>query len=172
MARLQGHSEQEVQAPAASIWALLEDPARLPDWVPVVDRVTEHSESEKPGSIRRCEVAMGGRRGYMVERCVEALPERRLRHEVVDDSLGFTRMFRDYSFTLSLEPTADDATLVACETFYEPRGAVARLANALLMRRRFAAVRRDILDGLKRLAEGRRSSSTSTAASTSAPPAS
>jgi uncharacterized protein YndB with AHSA1/START domain len=153
MARLQGHSEETIEASPARIWAVLEDASRLPEWVPVVERVTEHAGSERAGSIRRCEVAMGGRRGYMVERCLESVPERTLRHAVEDDSLGFTKMFRDYSFTLELQPTTDSATLVICETFYEPRGPIARLANALLMRRRFASVRGEILRGLKQLVE-------------------
>jgi len=156
MARLQGHSEQTIDASPARVWEVLEDSSRLPEWVPVVASVTEHAECERAGSVRRCEVAMGSRRGYIVERCVESLPERRLRHAVEDDSLGFTRMFRDYSFTLEIEPTADNATLVTCESFYDPRGPVTRLANALLMRRRFAGVRRDILHGLKRVVEAPR----------------
>ena len=96
---------------------------------------------------------MGARRGYMVERCLESVPDRRLRHAVEDDSLGFTKMFRDYSFTLELEPRGDDATRVTCETFYEPRGMLARAMNAMLMRRRFGSVRTDILRGLKELVE-------------------
>jgi uncharacterized protein YndB with AHSA1/START domain len=153
VARLQGRSEQTIGAPPALVWEVLEDSSRLPEWVPVVERMTEHEEREREGSVRRCEVAMGGRRGYMVERCLESIPGRRLRHAVEDDSLGFTRMFRDYSFTLALEPRGDDATLVTCETFYEPRDLRARLMNALFMRRRFARVRSDILDGLRAIVE-------------------
>jgi uncharacterized protein YndB with AHSA1/START domain len=153
MARLQGRSEVVIDAPPARIWHVLEDPTRLPDWVPVVERVTEHAEREKPGSLRRCEVAMGKRRGYIVERCLEAVPERRLHHAVDDDSLGFTKIFRDYSFTIELEPRENDATVVTCQTFYEPRGTLPRLMNAIVMRRRFASVRDEILRGLKGLVE-------------------
>lgn len=154
MGKLQGRSEQTISASPSRIWEVLADSSRLPDWVPVVETVTEHAEHEQAGSVRRCEVAMGGRRGYMVERCLESVPERRLRHAVEDDSLGFTKMFRDYSFTLELEQCAEDATLVTCETFYEPRGILPSLMNALLMRRRFASVRQDILAGLKEFVEG------------------
>lgn len=153
MGKLQGRSEQTINASPSHIWAVLEDSSRLPEWVPVVERMTEHSEREQAGTVRRCEVAMGARRGYMVERCLESVPERRLRHTVEDDSLGFTKMFRDYSFTLELEPRAEDATLVTCETFYEPRGIFPSLMNAMLMRRRFASVRQDILGGLKEFVE-------------------
>jgi uncharacterized protein YndB with AHSA1/START domain len=154
VARLQGRSDQIIGAPPSRVWRVLEDSSRLPDWVPVVERMTEHEEREREGSVRRCEVAMGGRRGYMVERCLESVPERTLRHAVEDDSLGFTRMFRDYSFSLELAPHGVDGTLVTIETFYEPRGLMARLMNALVMRRRFASVRNDILRGLSTVVEG------------------
>lgn len=155
MGKLQGSSEQMIDRPPSCVWEVLEDSSQLPDWVPVVERITQHAEREQPGSVRHCEVAMGGRRGYMVERCLESVPERKLRHTVEDDSLGFTKMFRDYSFTLELEPRGESGTLVSCKTFYEPRGIVARLMNALLMRRRFAGVRQDILRGLQEFVEGR-----------------
>jgi uncharacterized protein YndB with AHSA1/START domain len=149
MAKLQGHSEQTIDAPPSRIWAVLEDSSVLARWVPVVERVAEHDEREQPGSVRRCEVEMGGKRGVMVERCIESIPEKRLRHAVDDDTLGFTKLFRDYTFTLELTPRSEHSTLVTIETFYEPRGVLARLMNALMMRRRFTGVREDILRGLK-----------------------
>jgi uncharacterized protein YndB with AHSA1/START domain len=149
----QGRSEETISASPAHVWEVLADASRLSEWVPVVEKVTEHAEREQAGSVRRCEVAMGGRRGYMVERCLESVSERRLRHAVDDDSLGLTKMFRDYSFTLELESRGQGATLVTCESFYEPRTTLARLMNALFMRRRFARVRQDILSGLKDFAE-------------------
>jgi hypothetical protein len=45
----------------------------------------------------------------------------RLARRAIDHSLGFTRMFRDYSFTLELAARGVDDTLVTIETFYEPR---------------------------------------------------
>ena len=154
MARLQGRSEQLIGAPPSRVWQVLEDSSRLPDWVPVVERVTEHEAREREGSVRRCEVAIGKRRGYMVERCLESVPERRLRHAVEDDSLGFTKMFRDYTFKLELVPRGADDTLATIETFYEPRGLLTRVMNALIMRRRFALVRSRILRGLSTVVEG------------------
>jgi uncharacterized protein YndB with AHSA1/START domain len=142
-----------IEAPPVRVWEVLEDASRLPEWVPVVEQVAAHAQRERPGTVRRCHVTMGGKRGYIVERCLEAVPERTLRHAVEDDSLGFVRMFRDYSFALELEPRGDGATMVTCTTFYEPRTVVVRAMNALLMRRRFARVRADILGGLKRTVE-------------------
>jgi len=152
-ATLQGHSEQTIEEPTKRVWAVVEDSSLLAEWVPAVERVSEHANREGPGSVRRCEVSVGGRRGYIVERCIESVPGMRLRHAVDDDSLGFTKMFRDYTFSLELESQGENSTLVRCETFYEPRGIVPRLMNALLMRRRFRGVREKLLRGLKDLVE-------------------
>jgi uncharacterized protein YndB with AHSA1/START domain len=151
--RSQGRTEQLINASPARVWSILEDSSLLPKWVPVVDEVVRHEEREGPGTVRRCNVDFGGRRGYMVERCVEAIPERRLRHVVADDSLGFTRHFADYAFVLELEPERPGRTLITCETFYEPRGVLSRMMNALVMRRKFAATRERILLGLKQISE-------------------
>src|SRR4051794_11725028 len=115
--KLQGSDAQTVEASAAAVWAIVADSRRLPEWVPVVDEVARHESREGAGSVRRCEVRMGGRRGYIGERCLEAVPERRLTHAVDDDSLGFTKLFDDYAFPLRLEPAGPSRTLVTCETF-------------------------------------------------------
>jgi uncharacterized protein YndB with AHSA1/START domain len=150
--REQGANEQLIEAPPARIWAVLEDPALLPQWVPAVERMTAHGEREAPGAVRRCDVNFGGRKGYIVERCVEAVPERRLLYAVDDDSLGFTKLFAGYHFSLELEPRGERRTLVTSRTFYEPRGMRGRLMNRL-MSRKFASVRAEMLLGLKRLAD-------------------
>lgn len=152
MAPLQGSNSVVIDASPARVWTMIEDASLLPRWVPLVDEVEQHSECELPGSVRRCRVSFGGRSGYIVERCVEAEPERLLRHAVDEDSLGFNRMFRDYSFELRLAP-ATGGTRVECATFYEPRNPAVAALNALFMRRRFAATREEILAGLKRAVE-------------------
>jgi uncharacterized protein YndB with AHSA1/START domain len=151
----QGKNEQLIEAPAASVWSIVEDSSALANWVPAVERVVSHEQREAPGTVRRCDVELGGKRGYIIERCVEAIPERRVSHAVEDDSLGLTRLFAEYSFSLDLAPRGPQRTLVTCETFYNPRGPLSRMLNAVVMRRRFDAVRRQILLGLKELAEGR-----------------
>jgi uncharacterized protein YndB with AHSA1/START domain len=151
----QGADELLIDAPAARVWSILEDTSLLPQWVPPVLELLEHDAREGVGSVRRCGVAFGSKRGYIVERCVEAVPERRLAHVVEDDSLGFGRYFADYGFALELEPRGDGGTLASCTSYYKPRGLVSRVLNALLMRRRFSATRQEILGGLKELAERR-----------------
>lgn len=152
-ARAQGSDQLLVEAPPERLWDIVEDRSQLPRWVPMVQTVTPADDREEAGAVRRCEVSVGRRDGYVVERCIEAIPNRKLVHAIEDDSLGFTKMFADYAFALQLEPWPSGGTLVTCEAFYEPRAPLTRVLNALVMRRRFRGMRRRILLGLKQLAE-------------------
>jgi uncharacterized protein YndB with AHSA1/START domain len=153
----QGESSAVIDTGPATIWPVLCDSSLLSEWVPAVTGVLEHAPREQPGASRRCSVLLGGREGFMVERCVEAVAERRLRYVVDDDSFGFGRMLDDYSFTLELTPDGASRTTVTLRTFYAPRGRFARVLNALVLKRRFARVREEILAGLSRFMEENRS---------------
>ena len=83
-----------VSAPAGAVYRLFMDNAELANWAPAVDAVThEHGGDETGlGATRTCAVTMNGKKGTMVERCVEAVPSARASFLVVDDSFGFTTM--------------------------------------------------------------------------------
>lgn len=149
----QGESSVVIDTGPAAIWTVLSDSSLLSDWVPAVTSVLDYAPCEQPGASRRCSVLLAGREGFMVERCVEAVPERRLRYVVDDDSFGFGRMLDDYSFTLELTPDGASRTTVTLRSFYAPRGRFARVLNALVLKRRFARVREEILAGLSRFME-------------------
>jgi uncharacterized protein YndB with AHSA1/START domain len=148
-----GRDELLVAAPVERVWAILTDSRRLPEWAPPVEAVTGCEDEEAPGATRRCAVRIGGRPGEMVERCVEAVPLRRLSYVVDEDSFGFARRFADYGFTLSLTP-CDGGTAVALQTFYDARGPFGAAMDTLLLRRQLGRVRRELLAGLARLAAG------------------
>jgi uncharacterized protein YndB with AHSA1/START domain len=146
-----------VDAPVDGVYQLFMDNQALPEWAPVVDAVlTEVGGDELGvGRTRTCAVTMGGRSGTMVERCVEAVPGSRASFVVVDDSFGFNRMLRHYSFTADFTSRPDGTTLVRIETFYTPTNPIAALLNRLIMRRKFRAVVDALLAGLRASAEQR-----------------
>jgi hypothetical protein len=102
---------------------------------------------------------MQGKRGTMVEECVEAVADTRASFRVVDDSFGFTRMLRDYGFTAHFTATST-GTRVRIETFYIPANILWATMNALLMRRKFRGVVEELLQGLRALAEQRHAAAT------------
>ena len=158
---MQGKKQLEqdtvVGAPAGAVYRLFMDNAELANWAPAVDAVTgEHGGDQTGlGATRTCAVTMNGKKGTMVERCVEAVPQTRASFLVVDDSFGFTTMFTGYGFTAHFTPAAGGRTTVRIETFYTPANPVAAILNTLVMRRRLQGVVDQLLAGLRALAERR-----------------
>jgi hypothetical protein len=105
--------------PVDRVWALLEDGPR---------------PLEVLGAERVCEVEFEGKRGQVTERCVESEPLRRIGWQLVDDSLGFGRLFTDLGFSFALEPRGHGATLVRNESYYQPRSLLARLLSIMFIR--------------------------------------
>jgi uncharacterized protein YndB with AHSA1/START domain len=145
-----------IDARPDAVWEVLGDSRLLPDWAPVVDKITECSfEGEAVGEVRHCDVTLAGKSGRMVERCVEFVPMTRIAWVVDDESFGMQRMFEHYGFALNLEPFASGQTRVILETHYTPRNPMYGLLNRLLIRRRFEKVCEGILGGLKTFTESR-----------------
>ena len=159
--RMRGTKQLErdttVSAPVGVVYRLFMDNAELANWAPVVDAVThEHGGDDTGlGATRTCAVTMNGKKGTMVERCVEAVPETRASFLVVDDSFGFNKMLTNYGFTAHFTPTTGERTTVRIETFYTPATPIATVLNRLVMRRKFRGVVDELLDGLRTLAEQR-----------------
>ena len=145
-----------IDAPRERVWAVVADSNLLPEWAPPVNEVSHLSEGpEGVGITRVCQVEFGGRKGTMTERCVHFDPPHRAGYVVDDDSLGFSRMFADYGFTITIEASPDGSSTARTETFYTPRNPLFRLMNAVLVRRRFGHTVDELLFGLKRASESR-----------------
>ena len=149
----QGRSDILITTCRETIWAILSDPQRIPEWAPMVRSVeTPDGQREHLGAVRRCRVDMNGKTGEVVEQCIACRPHSTLSHMLVDDTLGFGRMLSDFAFTFSLQPADNGATRVTLETYYAPRGLSGMLFNALMLRRRFGRLRKAMLSNLQRLA--------------------
>jgi uncharacterized protein YndB with AHSA1/START domain len=148
--------EATIGAPPDFVYRLFMDNAELANWAPVVERVIKETGGDETGlgTTRTCEVTMQGKRGTMVEECVEAVADTRASFRLVDDSFGFQRMLKDYGFTTHFTNTAR-GTQVRIETFYTPSNILWATVNALFMRRRFRGIVDELLEGLRRLAAQR-----------------
>jgi uncharacterized protein YndB with AHSA1/START domain len=159
--RMQGRKQLErhttVDAPIGLVYRLFMDNAELAKWAPVVDAVTgEHGGDDTGvGATRTCAVTMNGRKGTMVEQCLEAVPDTRASFLVMDDSFGFNTMLTNYGFTAHFTATASAGTTVRIETFYTPTSPIAAVLNTLIMRRTLRHVVDGLLAGLRELAERR-----------------
>ncbi|HLF87228.1 MAG TPA: SRPBCC family protein, partial [Nitrospiria bacterium] len=76
----QGMSEIEVKARPEQIWAILEDSTQLSAWAPMIKQTT--GKIERIGSVRTCQVEWERRKDEVVERCIEATPNKKIAWEM------------------------------------------------------------------------------------------
>ena len=76
MKAMQGSDEVFIQAKAEQVWTILEDSTLLPQWAPMVKSTT--GKIERAGSVRTCQVEWEGRKDEVAERCIEAVPNRKV----------------------------------------------------------------------------------------------
>ena len=151
---LQGSNEILIEADPASVFSVLEDGPLLPQWMPVVKSTT--ATKETLGSVRECQVEMGGRAGVVVERCIESIPPKCVSWALERDTLGFGKMLNDFSFSFVLKEQERGRTLLTNETYYRPKNAMALLMNWFVLKRNFSKIRMAALEGIKKIVEDRR----------------
>jgi uncharacterized protein YndB with AHSA1/START domain len=106
VSRLHVEAETVIEAPPATVWALVSDARRYPEWGPWREGRYQRAgdESERgPGAVQVLTSARRtyGRRSVSVERIVVAEPERRLVYEVIG---GIP--VRNYRGEVTLTPVA------------------------------------------------------------------
>jgi uncharacterized protein YndB with AHSA1/START domain len=151
--KIQGSNELLVRAEPEVVWEVIVDPARVPEYMRAVKRIDAAEERERVGAVRSCWVEMGGKKGEVVERCVDLVPNRVLTHVMDRDAFGFSRFFDDFGFSFVLEPQEQASTLVRLEGFYREKGLPGRVLNALVMRRKLHRLRGNVLGQLKAVVE-------------------
>jgi uncharacterized protein YndB with AHSA1/START domain len=149
--RIHVEDDLVIQSSPETIWDILDDTSLLPQWVPMVKRVTGSRESLN--ARRVCHVEMEGRTGEVTEECVDYAPRERIGWVVYHDTLGFSRLFSRLAFGFVLEPQGVRVTRLRLRAEYEPRGLLGRLMYTMMMRRKFGHLRRQMLLNIKRLAE-------------------
>lgn len=148
--KVQGRNEILITATPAEVFAVLEDTARVPEYMHAVKHVdAAGGRREQVGASRRCQVELEGKQGEVVERCIELEQNTRISFLVERDTFGFSKMFEDFGFSFLLHPTDNGHTQVTIEGFYREKNLLARLMNALLMRRKLHQLRAGILTQLK-----------------------
>ena len=140
--------ERALGAPRERVWALVRDPARLPQWWPQVTRV-EEVEDAAWTTVMQTSRGKTLRADYTVLESVE--PERLVwRHEIEESP--FERIMSDSRYQLLLEPEGE-GTKVSLAHRTRLRG-FARF-GAIQVRLATRKTLERALDGLATIAEGR-----------------
>jgi uncharacterized protein YndB with AHSA1/START domain len=139
-----------IAAPPDEIWALLDDPARLGEWLAFAES-GELLEGEGVGRRQRMHGRWGRKRSEIDQVVVEHDPPRRLawRHEAERlDGRPAPRFAASTLFSMTLEPDGAGTTRVTLRSRQEPASALRGLVIRLFGRREVAAKLDESLDRL------------------------
>jgi carbon monoxide dehydrogenase subunit G len=151
MNTLQARNEAVINAPIESLWAAITDINSLHKINPGVIKASGRMDRE--GETRTCEIENNGRKGTMVERLIELVPQKKTVWTIESDTMGMSRMLNDTRFVFNLEQLNENQTKVINETYYQPTNLVAKIMNSLMMKRMVRKAQQQILFNLQSLTE-------------------
>ena len=151
MSKLQARNETIVNAPVSSVWAIITDINVLHKINPGVIKAT--GRMDKQGETRTCEMDNKGRKGTMTEKLIELVPEQKTVWAIENDTMGMSKMLKDPQFCFYLEKLGDNKTKIINESYYEPATFMAKIMNALMMKRMMSKIQGQILSNIKSIAE-------------------
>lgn len=146
MSKLQARNEAVINAPIDRIWSVITDINLLHKVNPGVVKAT--GTMDRLNATRTCEIVNGGRKGTMTERLIELEPNERTVWTIEDDTMGMKKMLNETRFIFHLERMDDQRTRVVSETHYAPANLIARVMNALMMRRMIGKAQTTILENI------------------------
>jgi len=149
-----------VDAPLKRVWEVANDITLIPQYHPEVDKVDLIAGQAKRslGAKYRCNILEGRRAGSCVEEVVAYEPERMVATEMVSDTWGIDRMLSDFRVVSTVSRHTETSTILKFQAFYEPVGLKNRLLNALFLRRAIRRRSLAVMNGIKRVVEGKASS--------------
>lgn len=148
---LQARNEAIINASVESLWAVLTDINSLHKINPGVIKAS--GRMDRQGETRTCEIQNNGRKGTMVERLIELVPQNKTVWTIESDTMGMSRMLNDTRFVFNLEPLNKKQTKVINETYYQPTNLVAKIINGIMMKRMIRKAQEQILFNLRSLTE-------------------
>lgn len=151
MNTLQARNEAIIDAPISKIWVIITDIEMLPRVNPGV--VSATGSMNKLNATRSCQIDNRGKIGNMTERLIEMQPEKKTVWTIENDDMGMSKMLKDTRFCFHLQRISDSQTKVVNETWYKPANIIAKIMNALVMRKMISKAQEQILNNLKSLTQ-------------------
>ena len=151
MSDLQARNEMVIDAPISKIWAIITDINQLTKVNPGIVSATGRMDMIQ--STRTCEIDNQGKRGTLTERLIELVPEKKTVWSLESDTMGMSKMLKEVTFCFNLEKMDNSKTRVINETYYTPAHFIAKIMNAVVMKRMIAKAQKQILNNIKRLTE-------------------
>ena len=149
MNTLQARNEAIIDAPVSTIWTIITDINALPKVNPGI--ITAKGRMDVLYETRTCEIMNRGKRGTMVEKLIEFIPNKQTVWTIESDTMGMKKMLHDTRFVLNLESVNEKQTRVISETYYRPANLLAKIMNKLKMKKMISKAQEQILANLQSL---------------------
>ena len=89
----------------------------------------------------------------MTEKLVELVHEKKTVWVIESDTMGMKKMLKDPRFCFYLEKAGDNKTKITNESYYLPATLMAKIMNALMMKKMMGKIQARILSNIKIIAE-------------------
>lgn len=153
---VRGKWEIVINAPVRQIWTVVDDSANLPRWCGFFVKQTDGGP-EKLNATRHCHVEMGGQQSEVWERTVDYELEQRIFWTMERDTGGLIgKILRTFVFGFKLEKSANNATRVVFEQYYQPANFLTHLLLITLMKPKMGKTNQQLLQSLKTYVEQNR----------------
>ena len=136
MSKLQAKNQLEMNAPVQKVWEVITDITRLHKINPGVVRAT--GKMNELGSTRTCEMSMNGRKGVLIEKLIDLVPEKKTVWEHQSDDMGLGKMLKNIRYHFTLEKISESKSKLTAESYYEPATFFGSIMNVLMMKRMFS----------------------------------
>ena len=146
MSKLQAKNQLEMNAPAQKVWEVITDINQLHKINPGVVKAT--GKMNELGSTRTCEMSMRGKKGVLVERLVEFVPQTRTVWEMVSDDMGLGKMLKNVRYHFTLKKVNEGKSRLTAESYYEPANFFGTIMNVLMMKKMFSKGQDTILKNI------------------------
>jgi uncharacterized membrane protein len=153
-APVQGTDSITIERPAAKLWPLIADSTQLTKWGPPVVSVEVLDWPEQVGSRRTVEAKFGRKEGRFTERrIIHDNDGYAMAFMIEADTFGLGKMLTNIGSLMQLDPIDPGRTRLTWSFFHQPRGALARVTNRLVILRQQRTNRRRALESFKAYAE-------------------
>lgn len=154
--KVQWQIQLTIAAPIEKVWEACDDLSLIPEYHPRVERVELVSNQRKraQGVAYKCHFKEKNKDNWCVEHITEYVPNEKMTITVPEDSMGLSKLFRNFRSELFFIRNGDHSTTLRLENFYDPIGLKGKLVNVLFKSR----MRKQALDtfiGLKEWIEKR-----------------
>ncbi|MEW6468307.1 MAG: SRPBCC family protein [Bacteroidota bacterium] len=151
MSKLQARNETLINAPVSKVWAIITDINLLHKVNPGV--ISAKGSMDQQGATRTCEMSNNGKKGIMTEKLIELVPGQKTVWTIENDTMGMKKMLSGTRFCFYLEKIGNDKTKIINESYYQPVTLMAKIMNALMMKKMMGRIQAKILSNIKSLAE-------------------